>query len=58
MVVRFERPDEAAKGFCAVVYPRLGNSLIYLEKGRLGMFTGEDESTKNSSKLQTISSAI
>ncbi|KAF8200210.1 hypothetical protein BJ912DRAFT_948293 [Pholiota molesta] len=32
------RPDEAAKGFRAVAYRRLGNSIIYLEKGPLGMF--------------------
>ncbi|KAF5322105.1 hypothetical protein D9619_001971 [Psilocybe cf. subviscida] len=37
-VVEFERPDEAAKGFRAVAYRRLGNSIIYLEKGPSGMF--------------------
>ena len=37
-VVEFEKPDEAAKGFRAVAYRRLGNSIIYLEKGPLGMF--------------------
>jgi len=37
-VVEYERPDEAAKGFRAVAYRRLGNSIIYLEKGPLGMF--------------------
>ena len=61
-VVEFERPDEAAKGFRAVAYRRLGNSIIYLEKGPLGMFdenfisTRKDDQT--SSKPQTISSAI
>ena len=60
-VVEFERPDEAAKGFRAVAYRRLGNSIIYLEKGPLGMFdehfnpTGKDDS---SNKTQTISGAI
>ncbi|KAF8809936.1 hypothetical protein BYT27DRAFT_6509543 [Phlegmacium glaucopus] len=59
-VVEFERPDEAAKGFRAVAYRRLGNSIIYLEKGPLGMFdenfvlTGKDASKPP----QTISSAI
>ena len=59
-VVEFERPDEAAKGFRAVAYRRLGNSVIYLEKGPLGMFderlipTGKD----SSSKPPTISSVI
>ncbi|KAG5652714.1 hypothetical protein H0H81_003965 [Sphagnurus paluster] len=38
-VVEFERPDEAHAGFRAVAYRRLGNSVIYLEKGPLGMFT-------------------
>jgi multiple RNA-binding domain-containing protein 1 len=64
-VVEFERPDEAAKGFRAVAYHRLGNSIIYLEKGPLGMFdehfipTGKDDSTKpSSSNPQTISNAI
>lgn len=62
-VVEFERPDEAAKGFRAVAYRRLGNSIIYLEKGPLGMFdehfipTGKDDSTV-STNPQTISSAI
>ncbi|KAG5643857.1 hypothetical protein DXG03_009541 [Asterophora parasitica] len=37
-VVEFEKPDEASKGFRAVAYRRLGNSVIYLEKGPLGMF--------------------
>ena len=59
-VVEFSRPDEAAKGFRAVAYRRLGNSIIYLEKGPLGMFdehfipTGKDDSIKP----QTISNAI
>jgi multiple RNA-binding domain-containing protein 1 len=37
-IVEYEHPDEAAKGFRAVAYRRLGNSIIYLEKGPLGMF--------------------
>ncbi|KAF4623126.1 hypothetical protein D9613_002318 [Agrocybe pediades] len=37
-VVEYETPDDAAKGFRAVAYRRLGNSIIYLEKGPLGMF--------------------
>lgn len=39
-VVEFDQPDEAAKAFKAVAYRRLGNSIIYLEKGPLGLFTG------------------
>ncbi|KAJ7771000.1 hypothetical protein DFH07DRAFT_804474 [Mycena maculata] len=37
-VVEFARADEAGVGFRAVAYRRLGNSVIYLEKGPLGMF--------------------
>ncbi|PPQ82773.1 hypothetical protein CVT25_009268 [Psilocybe cyanescens] len=37
-VVDFVIPDEAKKGFSAVAYRRLGNSVVYLEKGPLGMF--------------------
>ncbi|TFK67242.1 hypothetical protein BDN72DRAFT_771006 [Pluteus cervinus] len=38
-VVEFDKPDEAAKAFRAIAYRRLGNSVVYLEKGPLGMFT-------------------
>ncbi|KAF9235008.1 hypothetical protein BU15DRAFT_89749 [Melanogaster broomeanus] len=37
-VVEFEHADDAGKAFRAVAYRRLGNSVIYLEKGPLGMF--------------------
>ncbi|KAJ6615636.1 hypothetical protein B0H10DRAFT_2164825 [Mycena sp. CBHHK59/15] len=37
-VVEFGRSDEAGKAFRAVAYRRLGNSVIYLEKGPKGMF--------------------
>lgn len=52
-VVEFERPDEASKGFRAVAYRRLGNSVIYLEKGPLGMFT--DAPLPNSSGFTLLS---
>ncbi|KAF8870174.1 hypothetical protein BD779DRAFT_1581736 [Infundibulicybe gibba] len=45
-VVDFERPDEAAKAFRAVAYRRLGNSVVYLEKGPLDMFTDGPTPTK------------
>lgn len=38
-VVDFALADEAAKAFRAVAYRRLGNSIVYLEKGPMGMFT-------------------
>ncbi|KAJ7982776.1 hypothetical protein DFH06DRAFT_710389 [Mycena polygramma] len=37
-VVEFARADEASAAFRAVAYRRLGNSVVYLEKGPLGMF--------------------
>ncbi|TFK26928.1 RNA-binding domain-containing protein [Coprinopsis marcescibilis] len=38
-VVEFAKPDEAYKALKAVAYRRLGNSIVYLEKGPIGMFT-------------------
>ncbi len=52
-VVEFERPDEASKSFKAVTYRRLGNSVIYLEKGPIGMFT--DEPTQASPSIPSAS---
>ncbi|KAH9976686.1 RNA-binding domain-containing protein [Lactifluus volemus] len=37
-VIEFVHADEARKAFRALAYRRLGNSIIYLEKGPLGMF--------------------
>ncbi|CAA7263983.1 unnamed protein product [Cyclocybe aegerita] len=45
-VVEYERADEAAKGFRAVAYRRLGNTIIYLEKGPLGMFSDSPSSSQ------------
>jgi multiple RNA-binding domain-containing protein 1 len=53
-VVEFERPDEATKGFKAVAYRRLGNSIIYLEKGPIGMFTDEPAQTTSISALPVV----
>jgi multiple RNA-binding domain-containing protein 1 len=53
-VVEFERPDEASKAFLAVSYRRLGNSVIYLEKGPLGMFT-DDPSAVNPQSVASTS---
>lgn len=43
-VVEFAHADEGRKAFKAVAYRRLGNSIIYLEKGPVGMFTSEADS--------------
>ncbi|KIJ13743.1 hypothetical protein PAXINDRAFT_170284, partial [Paxillus involutus ATCC 200175] len=63
-VVEFEHADEAGKAFRAVAYRRLGNSVIYLEKGPLGMFqeaSGDAEpphaSTSTSSAFKPVSIA-
>lgn len=54
-VVEFERPDEASKAFRAVAYRRLGNSIIYLEKGPVGMLSDEPvEATSSTSSLPVV----
>lgn len=37
-VVEFVHADEGRKAFRAVAYRRMGNSVVYLEKGPIGMF--------------------
>ncbi|RPD76903.1 RNA-binding domain-containing protein [Lentinus tigrinus ALCF2SS1-7] len=44
-VVEFVNPDEGRKAFRAVAYRRLGNSIIYLEKGPEGMFITDEPIT-------------
>ncbi|KAJ8075742.1 Multiple RNA-binding domain-containing protein 1 [Marasmius tenuissimus] len=51
-VVDFDRPDDAAKGFKAVAYRRLGNSVIYLEKAPLGIFS--DAGTTDNAEAQAL----
>jgi multiple RNA-binding domain-containing protein 1 len=50
-VVEFDKPDEAEKAFRAVAYRRLGNSVVYLEKGPLGMFTEAPVSNSSSTTI-------
>jgi len=53
VVIQFVRPDEASKALKAVAYRRLGNSIVYLEKGPLDMFSGEPaQMTSSISKSQ------
>ena len=64
-VVEFVHADEASKAFKAIVYRRMGSSVVYLERGPVGMFVlekegkdGQDEmgtKTVNSVKPITIS---
>ena len=54
--VEFERADESSKAFRAIAYRRLGNSIIYLERGPLEMFT-EDSTpikTRTTSALPVV----
>jgi multiple RNA-binding domain-containing protein 1 len=53
-VVEFERPDEASKAFKAVAYRRLGNSIVYLEKGPLGLFADEPTQTTSTPSLPVV----
>ena len=41
-VVEFAHADEAAKAFRAIAYRRMGNAIVYLEKGPVGMFKDAD----------------
>ncbi|KAG1861131.1 hypothetical protein DFJ58DRAFT_777779 [Suillus subalutaceus] len=49
-VVEFEHADEAAKAFRAVAYRRLGSSVVYLEKGPMGMFQETANAAGNSDR--------
>lgn len=55
-VVEFAHADEAAKAFRAVAYRRLGNSVIYLEKGPLGMFQGTTGAADGAVNDRTLTS--
>ncbi|KAI0668958.1 hypothetical protein C8Q78DRAFT_978775 [Trametes maxima] len=44
-VVEFVHSDEGRKAFRAVAYRRLGNSVVYLEKGPEGMFITDEPMT-------------
>ncbi|KAG1873347.1 hypothetical protein C8R48DRAFT_753415 [Suillus tomentosus] len=52
-VVEFGQADEAAKAFRAVAYRRLGSSVVYLEKGPMGMFQETTDAPGNSGRTLT-----
>ncbi|KAG1751710.1 hypothetical protein EDB19DRAFT_1673095 [Suillus lakei] len=52
-VVEFGQADEAAKAFRAVAYRRLGSSVVYLEKGPMGMFQETSDAVGNSGRTVT-----
>ncbi|KAI5991208.1 hypothetical protein EDD15DRAFT_2169533 [Pisolithus albus] len=54
-VVEFEHADEAKKAFRALAYRRLGNSILYLEKGPLGMLA---ETTRDDDASPTTLTAF
>jgi len=56
-VVEFKEPDEGRKAFKAVAYRRLGNSIIYLEKGPVGMFVSADEGEGDAVGVEPVSIA-
>jgi multiple RNA-binding domain-containing protein 1 len=53
-VVEYVKADEAAKGFKAVAYRRLGNSVVYLERGPVGMFIEGDTGPSKSADTQEL----
>jgi multiple RNA-binding domain-containing protein 1 len=55
-VVEFAHADEAAKAFRAVAYRRLGNSVIYLEKGPMGMFQETTDEADGAGNTRTLTS--
>ncbi|KAL0952891.1 hypothetical protein HGRIS_007110 [Hohenbuehelia grisea] len=60
-VVDFDHADEAARAFKAVAYRRLGNSIIYLEKGPFGMFSeppDADSAESHTANKPSTSSAV
>ncbi|KAH9856242.1 hypothetical protein C2E23DRAFT_810772 [Lenzites betulinus] len=56
-VVEFVNPDEGRKAFRAVAYRRLGNSVVYLEKGPEGMFITDEPITDSAEPVTATGSA-
>lgn len=55
VVVEFALAEDGRKAFRAVAYRRLGNSVIYLEKGPMGMFVVDgEESTVTAANVKPI----
>lgn len=53
-VVEFAHADEGRKAFKAVAYRRMGNSVIYLEKGPAGMFMPTDKLPSTSGPVTAV----
>ena len=52
-VVEFVHADEAIKAFKAIVYRRMGSSVVYLERGPVGMFVLEEEGKDGQDEMGT-----
>ncbi|KAI0083601.1 hypothetical protein BDY19DRAFT_998446 [Irpex rosettiformis] len=50
-VVEFVHPDESRKAFRAVAYRRMGDSVVYLEKGPVGMFAEVEPSASSNAPI-------
>ena len=57
-VVEFVHPDEAARAFKAVAYRRLGNTVVYLEKGPVGMFKQPISTTAEDGPTAVVSTGV
>lgn len=57
-VVEFVHPDEAAKAFKAVAYRRLGNTIVYLEKGPIGMFKESASTVSEDGPTTVVSNGV
>lgn len=55
-VVEFLHSDEAANAFKAVAYRRLGNTIVYLEKGPIGMFKESASAIDEDRPIAVVSS--
>ena len=57
-VVEFVHPDEAARAFKAVAYRRLGNTIVYLEKGPIGIFKESASTIAGDGPATVVSSGV
>ena len=57
-VVEFLHPDEAARAFKAVAYRRLGNTIVYLEKGPIGMFKEPTSAIAEDGSTTVVSNGV
>ncbi|KAF9647916.1 hypothetical protein BDM02DRAFT_3097287 [Thelephora ganbajun] len=57
-VVEFIYPDEAVRAFKAVAYRRLGNTVVYLEKGPVGIFKEPASTIIEGGSATVVSSGV